>query len=143
MTSQRSRTGRRVFAAVRAHKPSTFGDLQIAATQCKKNDDLGRTQDMNQYLKQGLYPVNAPLPTPPWRYKLSPDEHELLLEESKTSSLRSLAGRFGVSHETIRHHLTQVSGCTLSHPALIKGRLHALPFSTPFEAISFIPRATD
>ena len=101
------------------------------------------TPDMNQYLKQGLYPVNAPLPTPPWRYKLSPDEHELLLEESKTSSLRSLAGRFGVSHETIRHHLTQVSGCTLSHPALIKGRLHALPFSTPFEAISFIPRATD
>ena len=59
-------------------------------------------------MTRGLYTVNAPLPSPPWRNKLTPDEHDRLLEESKTSSLRSLAGRFGVSHETIRHHLTQV-----------------------------------
>ena len=57
---------------------------------------------MKQYLAQGLYPIFAPVPGSQYVSTLTAEEQLQVLQEHGTASLRQLAHRYNVSHETIR-----------------------------------------
>jgi len=59
-----------------------------------------------QYLKDGFYPVQAPVQLLiVWRGKLSPSIWPEVIEQHKVESLRSLAKEYGISHEAVRRAL--------------------------------------
>ena len=65
-----------------------------------------RSRLIEQYLEDGLYPVEAPAElVSPWRRTLSRQAVEVLANKSKSLSLRTIAKKQGVSHETVRRAL--------------------------------------
>ena len=62
----------------------------------------------NSIFKLGLYPVLVLEPAQPGKdFRIPYDEWPQLLELSKTKSLRTIAEKYGVSHEAIRRTLRQ------------------------------------
>ena len=65
---------------------------------------------MERYLAQGLYPVFAPVPGSQYPSKLSAEAKEEVRQEQGKASLRQLAGKYKVSHETIRKIVATEAG---------------------------------
>ena len=71
----------------------------------------------NSIFKLGLYPVLVLEPAQPGKdFRIPYDEWPQLLELSKTKSLRTIAEKYGVSHEAIRRtlrHYNELSKVTI------------------------------
>ena len=71
-------------------------------------DRIGITE---QYLEDGLYPVEAPPElTSPCRLQISRNEWQRLRTTERSASLRALAKKYRVSHETVRQMLLDQDG---------------------------------
>lgn len=83
-----------------------MGRCQLESSRC--DPDGGRT--LKQYLQLGLFPVDAPVDlTTNWSGSLPAGLWPKIMEQARTSSLRSLAQHYGVSYESIRRTLVAAS----------------------------------